>query len=433
MLDRSITPKISTFTDLKFNYPSFVTLSNGVKLYVLNNGDQEVNRFEVMYRGGLFEETKPLQSFALASMLVHGSKEYQSHDVAEILDYNGSQFAATNYDNFTHISLNSLNKNFNVVLPVLKSILNAPSIPEREYKVLCSQVKSAYQTARQRVKYLAQMSGRKLYFGDKHPFSYMICDEDVDNLTIEDVKSFHQKYYKPENCIMVLSGKVCDKEIALIDNYFGQETSTGCISDFVECDRQPSTIRNIVVNKEGALQSSVYMMHEAIPRNHPDYIALRILVTALGGYFGSRLMQNIREDKGYTYGINAMLVGRRSGSKIVITSECDTAYTYLLINEVNKEIKKIQDTLIEDEELDVVKNYMLSDLAKTLDSPFSMASCISSNVLFSTGKDYFNKQVEVITKITAKDLQEVANKYLDVNNFYVSIAGDEKQLKLYSK
>ena len=404
-----------------------------MKLYVLNNGDQEVNKFEVIYRGGLLEETKPLQSFVLASMLIHGSAEYSSQDVAEILDYNGSQFSATNHDNFTHISLNSLNKNFDTVLPVLKSILYSPSIPEREYNLLGSQIKSAYQTARQRVKYLSQMAGRKVYFGEKHPFSHMICDEDVDNLAIEDILSFHHKYYKPENCVMVLSGKVDEKEIALIDKYFGQDTNHGDLSEFVECERRASTTKNIVVNKEGALQSSVYMLQEAIPRNHPDYIKLRILVTALGGYFGSRLMQNIREDKGYTYGINAMLVGRRSGAKIVITSECDTAYTYLLVKEVENEIRRIQDKLMGEEELDTVKNNMLSDLAKTLDSPFSMASCVSSNIIFSTGEDYFNRQIAEITKITTKELQEVANKYLDVSKFYTAIAGDEKQLKLYGK
>ncbi len=433
MLDRSISPKITSFTDLKFDYPGFVTLSNGVKLYVLNNGDQEVNKFEVIYRGGLLEETKPLQSFVLASMLIHGSAEYSSQDVAEILDYNGSQFSATNHDNFTHISLNSLNKNFDTVLPVLKSIIHAPSIPEREYELLCSQIKSAYHTARQRVKYLSQMAGRKLYFGEKHPFSHMICDEDVDNLAIEDIMSFHRKYYKPENCVMVLSGKVDEKEIALIDKYFGQAPKLSDISEFVECERISSATKNIVVNKEGALQSSVYMLQEAIPRNHPDYIKLRILVTALGGYFGSRLMQNIREDKGYTYGINAMLVGRRSGAKIVITSECDTAYTYLLVKEVENEIRRIQDKLMSEEELDTVKNNMLSDLAKTLDSPFSMASCVSSNIIFSTGEDYYNRQIAEITKITTKELQEVANKYLDVSKFYTAIAGDEKQLKLYGK
>ncbi len=431
MLDRSTAPKLRSFSDLSFDYPDYITLSNGVKLYVLNNGDQDVNRFEVIYRGGLFEETKPLQSFALASMLIHGSDKYSSQEVAEILDFNGSQFNAINHDNFTHISLTSLNKNFKEVLPLFKSVLTLPSIPEREYDVLGTQVKSAYQTARQRVKYLAQMAGRRLYFGERHPFSHMICDEDVDNLTIDDIKSFHRKFYKPENSTLIISGCVTEKEVSLIDEYFGQESNCGNTNDLVEYERCVTTERSAIIDKEGALQSSVYMIHEAIPRSHPDYIKLRILITALGGYFGSRLMQNIREDKGYTYGINAMLVGRRCGAKVVIISECDTAYTYLLIDEVKKEVKKLQDTLMDDEELEIVKNTMLSDLVKTLDSPFSMASCISSNILYSTGEDYFNRQVVDILNITATDLRNVANKYLDVNKFYIAIAGDEKQLKLY--
>lgn len=431
MLDRSAAPKLSSFSDLSFDYPDYITLSNGVKLYVLNNGDQDVNRFEIIYRGGLFEETKPLQSFALASMLIHGSDKYSSQEVAEMLDFNGSQFNAINHDNFTHISMTSLNKNFKEILPLFKSVLTEPSIPKREYDVLGTQVKSAYQTARQRVKYLAQMAGRRLYFGEKHPFSHMICDEDVDNLTIDDIKSFHRKFYKPENSTLIISGCVTEKEVSLIDEYFGQESNCGNTNDLVEYERCVTTEKSVIVDKEGALQSSVYMIHEAIPRSHPDYIKLRILITALGGYFGSRLMQNIREDKGYTYGINAMLVGRRCGAKVVITSECDTAYTYLLIDEVKKEVKKLQDTLMDDDELEIVKNTMLSDLAKTLDSPFSMASCVSSNILYSTGEDYFNRQVTDILNITAIDLRNVANKYLDVNKFYIAIAGDEKQLKLY--
>lgn len=433
MLDRSTPPRLNSFKDLKFDYPNYILLPNGVKLYILNNSDQDVNRFEIIYRGGLFEESKPLQSFALASMLIHGSDEYSSQEVAEILDFNGSQLNATNHDNFTHICLDSLNKNFNKVLPVLKSVLTTPSIPEREYEVFCSQVKSAYQTARQRVKYLSQISGRKIYFGENHPFSHMICDEDVSSLTIQDIKSFHNKYYKPENSILILSGKVDDNEIKLIENYFGKEIIQGELDILKECERNPSTKKEILFNKEGALQSSVYMIHESIPRNHPDYIKLRILITALGGYFGSRLMQNIREEKGYTYGINAMLVGRRSSAKIVITSECDTAYTYLLIKEVKNEIKRLQASPMDEEELKIVKNYMLSDLAKVLDSPFSMASCVSSNILYSTGENYFNQQFSEISNITPKTLCNIANKYLNVNNFYIAIAGDEKQLNLYRK
>ena len=433
MIDRTKSPALQSFVDLKFDYPKYITLSNGVRLYVLNYGDQDVNRLEILYRGGVLEEDKPLQAMVLASMLVHGSDEYSSEQVSEILDYNGSYMNASCQDHYTQITLSSLNQNFENVLPVLKSVLSSPAIPEQEFQLLMSQIKSAYRNARERVKYLSQMAMRGLYYGENHPFAHVVCDEDVDALTIADVKAFHSKYYHPENSIIILSGKVGDKEISLIEKYFGNDSLQGEVAEFVKKERCPSSEKQKVVDKEGALQASVFMAQDAVSRNHPDYIKLRILITALGGYFGSRLMQNIREDKGYTYGISASLLGRMDGAKVVITSECDTAYTYLLIEEVKQEIRKLQGELISNEELEIVKNYMLSDLAKVLDSPFSMASVVSSNILYATGEDYHNRQADELKSITPEELKRVANRYLDADNFYVAIAGDAKQLKLYSK
>lgn len=433
MVDRSKCPELRSFEDLRFDYPSHVTLSNGIPLYVVDNGDQEVNKLEIICRGGLLDEEKPLQAMALASMLVHGSDEYSSSDVAEILDYNGSYMNAVSQDNFIHVSISSLNKNFGEVLPVFSSIVQRPSIPEREFEVLKTQVKGAYKTACEKVKYLSQMACRGLYFGENHPFSHIICDEDVDCLSVEDVKRFHARYFKPENYVMILSGKIGEKEKRLVDEYFGGEKIGGKQALLCAVERNSSSDKEVMVNKDGALQSAVYMIQEAVPRSHPDYIKLRILITALGGYFGSRLMQNIREEKGYTYGINAMLVGRRCGAKIVITSECDTEYTYPLISEVKKEIRRLQDELMDTEEIDTVKNCMLSDLAKTLDSPFSMASCVSSNILYATGEDYFNRQVKDIMDVTPEELRRIAKTYLNTDKFYTAIAGDEKQLKLYGE
>lgn len=433
MLDRRTAPQLSTFKGLKYDYPSYVKLANGVKLYVVNSGEQDVNRLEVLYRGGLFEEAKALQSFALSSMLIHGTDRYSSKEISEFFDYNGAYVNASNHENYTQINCTSLNRNFKDVLPIFKCLLDKPAVPEREFDVLKSQVKSAYQNVRERVKYLSQMAARKLYFGESHPLSHIITDEDVDSLCVADVKRFHSEFYKPENCTLVLSGKIGDKELALVEDAFGCDSVSGEASALVDVARHADDRKEILVNKDNALQSSIYMVQEAVPRSHPDYIKLRILIMALGGYFGSRLMQNIREDKGYTYGINAMLVGRRNGAKVVISSECDTAYTYLVIEEVKKEIVNLQQEPIPDWELEIVKNCMLSDLAKTLDSPFSMASCVTSNLLYETGEDYFNRQVAEIENINSKTLFDVANKYLDVNNFYVAVADNEKQLKLYSK
>lgn len=432
-LDRRKSPKISDFTDLGCDYPQYRTLSNGVKLYIVDSGDQEVCRLEVICRGGTFDETKCLQSTVLASMLVHGSDDYSSNDVAEVLDFTGSYMNAVSHDNYTHVTLNSLVKNLDKVLPVFKSVLEAPKIPQREFDLLKTQLKSAYQTARRKVRYLAQMESRRLYYGEGHPLAHQVIDEDVDNITRNDVLTFHRRFYRPENYTFVVSGKVDDNVINLIEQYFGSVSCSGFAVELVNVERDPVKEQISIVNLDDALQAAVYMVLEGIARNHPDYIKMRILTTALGGYFGSRLMQNIREDKGYTYGINAMLMGRKSGSKLVISSECDTAYTFLLIEEVKNEIRQLQQELMCEEELKMVKNCMLSDLAKTLDSPFSIAGCVSSNILYGTGEDYFNRQVQEIINVTPSDILYVANKYWNVEDFRISIAGNVKELNLYKK
>ena len=430
MLDRGKSPELRTFDDLRFDYPDYITLPNGVKVYVVNRGDQAVNRLELVCRGGVMEETKALQSLTLSSMFVHGSEEVSSAEVAEILDYYGAYMNATNSDNFTQVQLNSLNKNFDEVLPLMKNLIEAPAVPEREFEVFKTQMKSAYKTAREKVKYLAQTLGHKMYYGEGHPLALRVSDEDVDNLTREDVLAFHKQYYRAENMALVLSGCVGDKELKLVEEYFGKDEIKGSAAVPVDVERNAWTKRVAVENKEDALQSAVYMVQEGVLRSHEDYVNLRILVTALGGYFGSRLMQNIREDKGYTYGINAMLMGRRMGSEVVVVSECDTAYTEPLINEVKREVVRLQDELMDEGELSIVKNSMLSDLAKVLDSPLSMASSVVANMLYATGEDYFNRQVRDINKMTPEKLREVANRYLDVEKFYIAVAGDAKQLKL---
>ena len=183
-----------------------------------------------------------------------------------------------------------------------------------------------------------------------------------------------------------------------------------------------------IVDKPGAIQAAVSMAIQAIGRNHPDYLALRVLCTVLGGYFGSRLMSNIREDKGYTYGINAFLSGREQDGFVGVSTECDVHYTWQLIDEVKYEMQRLRDQLIPEAELALVRQYMLSDQVKTLDTPFSLASYVASTLLYGVYPEYFNRQIETILNITPQRLQQVAQAYLDLDRLRIVIAGDKSQL-----
>ena len=169
-------------------------------------------------------------------------------------------------------------------------------------------------------------------------------------------------------------------------------------------------------------------MLPTVPRRHPDYIKLRLLATVLGGYFGSRLMANIREDKGYTYGINASLSGRSFDGYIGISTECDTQHCWNVIAETKKEMVRLCDEPIPEQELKVVKRHLLSDLVKTLDTPFNIAAYIGSMFCYGIYPTYFNDQVQEIIDANSSDLLDVAKHYLDMSKLRIVIACDKNSL-----
>lgn len=425
-IDYTKQPPIRSFNKMSLEFPEAEVLSNGVQLYVVNSGDQDVNMIEVSFRGGAFEEDKPLQATFMSSMLVHGSSSYSSRDVAEKLDFNGSWFRTRCFDNHTAVILNSLNRCFATVLPMFVDLIFNPIFPKKEFELLRNKLLSAYRTARGRVGYLAMTEADRIFFGDRHPLARKIQDDDIEGITIDDLRRFHDKYYHPSNCTIILSGKIGDKEIALVKKAFGSVGDDRPTDPFGSCKELRENCKFRIIDKNDAIQAAVSMIMPAIPRSHPDYIKLRVLVMSLGGYFGSRLMSNIREDKGYTYGISALLLGRRSGSNIVISTECGNQYVVPLIVEVKKEINRLRKDLMSDEELDMVKSFLMSELVKTFDTPFSIASYVGSTVYHGVAPDYFNRQVECIMQVTPTDLQDMAQKYLNMEDLITVVAGNRE-------
>lgn len=416
-------PEIRPFDKFTLRFPPHKRLNNGIGMYVVNGGDQEVCKIEVSFNGGTFEEKKPLQALFMSSLLKFGSKKYSSQDISEKLDFYGAWFDAKCIDHNTVVSLHVLNRCLQDILPIFVDILFNPVFPQKEFDLLKNRLLGSFRTARNRVKYLASIGVAKLYYGAGHPLARFITDENVCAVTIEDIQGFHKKYYSTTNCEIIVSGKISESELKYIEDTFCAIPNSECCTADVHCDEIHSDDRFSFIEKPDAVQSAVAMIMPAIPRDNPDYIKLRVLVTALGGYFGSRLMSNIREDKGYTYGINAMLLGRKDGATIQISSECDCAYVEPLIAETKKELTRLCQEPISKEELDMVKSYMMSDLAKTFDTPFSIASYVSSTIYYGVPINYFNEQVECISSITNEALLDIANKYFDVNRLAICVAG----------
>ena len=424
MLDRKKEPEIHDFESLKLPKADCRVLPNGVPLYVIDMGDQDVNRIDIMFNAGKYEQSVPLAATAANAMLKEGTEKATSVDIAEKLDFYGAWFQNSVSHHNSYITLYSLNRSFPDVLPILESVIYEPKFPEKEFQTYIERGKQQWLVEQEKVQNLVNREFFEQLFGKEHPYGRPSEAQDYDRLTTDDLRAYHRDFYRPERCKIVMSGKITEAMIEKVAAGFGQERSlpaTDAGQKVYPIVRSENHFRYF--EKSGALQSAVRIGIPTINRDHPDYIKLRILNTVLGGYFGSRLMLNIREEKGFTYGISSSVIGLKYGSYLSISTQTGTEYVKPLIEEVFKEIERLRNEKIPEEELGVVKSYLSGELARILDGPFSVCDAYISLMANQLDFEYYDRQFRTICDITAQELQEIARKYWIKDDFYVSVAG----------
>ncbi len=425
MPDWTSKPHTTFTTSISFTPPEIITLSNGIKLQVIADGEEETNKLAVYLPGGNYEEAAPLISALTAAALFEGNEHATAEKIAQDLDFCGAGKQVNSYDHFACATLSSLNYNFLHTCQIFFNCVCSPTFPESNMQNIVRRVAGHYKTSLEEVETLAENEINRQYYGERHPLSRIPTPQGIESISSTDLKQFHARYYHPENCRIILSGRITDKELRILDDTFGQWKPSEQVTDLLP-DMMPESPHNVqsVIRKQNAVQSAIKIRIGAIPRVHPDYIPLRILITALGGYFGSRLMKNIREEKGFTYNISASLSGRRHDGYIDIETQCDTAFTWKVIDEIKAEISRLQNEPLDQDELLKVKKYIISSLTKVLDTPSSRASYTSTDFLYGTGADYFSRQVEILGRITPEELAEIARKYLDTDSMLQVVAGN---------
>ncbi len=426
-IDRTQEPAIRQIGSFSLPKLELIRLDNGIPVYVLNTGDQQVTKLDLIMKGGRCDETAFMESNVTASLLSEGAAGRSGKEIAENLDYYGAWFGANASLHHISAKLFSTNRHFGEVIPVFRDMIWQPTFPEKELGNIKTLSAQRLATNLEKVDYLANAEFSRQFYGDTHPLGNMPDVRKITGITQESVKEFHDKWFGTDNTTLLISGIVTDKILNELNRYWGQPwrnaASRQSAADSPYAAYHPTTI---VVHKQGAMQSAVKMTLPAILRSHPDYLPLRILITAFGGYFGSRLMTNIREDKGYTYGISASLLGMLDHSFITVSSQCDNRYTHAVVEEIGKEMERLRQEPIGKEELERLKSYMLCDLARTLDTPFSIAEYYTTMIAYQFPKSYFDDQVSILQQITPEKLMEMAQKYLVPEQALTVLAGDKE-------
>jgi len=425
MLDRKQQPAILPITQLEIPRPEIRSLDNGIILNIFQRNEEDVVRFDIVVHAGIWQQTQPLQALFTNRMLREGTTDYSSKEISSSLDFYGAWLDLSCSYTKSYITLYSLGKYFEETLKLVHSMIIQPDFPSKEFDVMVAHNKQQYIINQTKTEYTSQKMFMRKIFGESHPCGYFASEHDYDQITTNALKKFHRMYYHNNNVTLYTSGNVTDKTVDTINKLFGnsQWGEWKERESLKPISMQTSASRHEFIEHSNAVQSSIRIGCPTINYKNPDYQKLRVVATLLGGYFGSRLMKNIREDKGFTYGISANIIPYPDSGLFIISTEVANEYVEPTINEIYKEIKKLQEENVDEKEIQMVKNYSIGEFCRSFEGMFSLSDAYIMLETYGLKDDYFKKNLHDIIHITSEEIRSLAQKYMKIEYMIDIIAG----------
>jgi zinc protease len=422
--DWKIMPVIKPVTEVFLPLITRLDLPNGVPVFYIEAGQQEVVRIEVLFDAGINRQVRPLVASFSNALLTAGAGGWSAGDLAARVDFFGAYLYPVVDRDYAGMSLLSLNKHLSETVPLLREVILNPDFSEQEFGLLLQRRKQQFEVDGQKVKVLAQRRFNEILFGKEHPFGKSVNSDHFDSLTLHDLKAFYNAHYSYLNCRIYVAGKVDERLHGLLEQAFGKPFGADNWSGNQMIQMNPDVPGVYHVSKPGAIQSAIRIGKGMIGKKHPDYQSMKVVTTILGGYFGSRLMNNIREDKGYTYGIGALLGSVEETGFFSIQTEVGSEVTSAALHEIIHEIKSLQESPVDLHELDRVKNYMSGEVLRNVDGPFHLAEVFRSLEWYGLDFDWYRQMLSTIRKISPDEVLRLSRIYLDPETMYKVTAGE---------
>lgn len=404
--------------------PEIIHFQNGIKCYQINKGSQELVKIEFLFEAGTYFQTKKFSAFSAVQLLTEGTATYTSFQISQIFDFYGAYIEKEIDRDLAIISIYCLNKHLDKILPLVEEVLKSPVYPENEIDIFKKKHKSQLIINNEKVNFLARTKFTEILFGKNHPYGAVADLVDIDNITRDDLLKFHKDYLNSANCKILISGKVTAECITNISKFFGAEKwGNELINNTNFSENEVGSDNCNFILKDNAVQSAIRIGKKMFNFNNPDYFSFQLLNTVLGGYFGSRLMKNIREDKGYTYGIGSAIIPLKHSGFFFVTTEVGADYTQQTLDEIYKEIEIISTQPIDDEELMLVKNYKYGEFIRSIDGAFAISEVIKPIILYGLDFEYYRRYLHSLESASSYDLLQVAKKYLSSNDLTELVVG----------
>lgn len=423
MPNRLVAPKIIDPVQFEIKLPACQKhkLANGIEVFTVDMGTEDTLMVNWVFSAGNWFENKKAVAAATNFLLKNGTNKRNAFEINEHFEYYGSYLNRACYNETAEITLHSLGKHINELLPVVAELVQDAVFPQEELDIYVQNAQQRLKVNLQKGEFVAGRLIDAYLFGEDHPYGKYTELNDYSAVQREDVVNFYNEYYREGRCVIFVAGKLPANIIDMLEKYFGHLPLKPRMggAEVIQHPLQPATQKKYqVLNDANGVQSAIRIARPFPNRHHPDFQKVMVLNNVFGGFFGSRLMGNIREEKGYTYGIYSYLLNFTSTSGWMVSTEAGRDVTAETIKEIYYEMEQLREEPIDDEELMMTRNSMIGSILGDLDGPFQVIGRWKNMILNNVEENYFERSVQIIKTITAEELQELAVRYLVPEEFY---------------
>ncbi|WP_281671122.1 M16 family metallopeptidase [Rikenella microfusus] len=421
MLDRTVQPPFRLPDRLDIPSAGQVTLPGGIRLWTIDAGTQPLVRLSLVFGAGTRYQPAAFAASTALNLMSEGTARYTAARIAEMFDFYGIYYDTSIDRDYSVVTVSCLSRFLDRTLEILGEILFEPLFPQRELEIYVSKRKQQLTIEREKPSYQARERFSEALFGKDHPYGRVSPAAEYDRLTAAAIRTFYDTYYTGGNLFAVASGQIGPQTadtLAAFLSRFGSETAPA------DPGIPPVSPTSLVREKRtGALQSSIRIGKVLFPKGHPDFNGMQVAATVLGGYFGSRLVKNLREDKGYTYGIYAAMLNMQHTGYFAVASDVTAAATDDAVAEILKEVERLRTETVPAAELDMVRNIIAGEMMRILDGPFGIADVTIENVQCGMTNEATAAFFDEVRTITPERVRELAARWLDPASFTTVIVG----------
>lgn len=421
LLDRINPPLIKDATEFDLHLKPYrkLVLDNGVEVITVEAGTQEVMSLELVFYAGNWYDTQHLVAATTNFLLKNGTSKKSAFEINEHFEYYGAFLNRACYNETATISLHTPVKHLNALLPVIRELLTDAVFPEQELAIYKQNMRQRLDVNLKKCDFVAARLIDAYVFGEQHPYGHYSSYEQYEALQQASLVDFYNQYYRHGRCIIFAAGVLPPDFEVQLNQSFGSLPLNQQPLPVITHPVVPAAEKKYrLVNDPNGVQGAIRMARSFPNRHHPDFPKVQLLNALFGGFFGSRLMSNIREDKGYTYGIHSYIQNHIGDSAWMISTEAGRDVCEATIQEVYFEMEELRNELVDDEELQLVRNYLMGTILGDLDGAFHIISRWKNIILNGLDESYFYKSVDAIKNTSAEELQSLANKYLQPEEFY---------------